>query len=213
MMIQGAQVNMAGFLAAEPKFKKVAGDISTARLRVACTERRQNRETGEWSDGATSFVNVQCWRQLADNVSVCLRKGEPVLVSGRMHVRRYEDAEGKTRITVEVEANSVGHDLTRGVAHFSRIRKPMVSVAEAAGNQATDSQDGETEARTEFTGAAGDGVLDERAVAEFAKELSDSFGPGAPGGAGLTAGDPEPAGAGSDDAGAAGAEALTAVGV
>src|SRR5262249_55249770 len=58
-MIHEAQVNVAGYVATDPKFKKVAGDISSAKLRVAYTARRRDRETGEWSDGPTSFVNVQ----------------------------------------------------------------------------------------------------------------------------------------------------------
>jgi single-strand DNA-binding protein len=79
-MINDSHIDLAGFVASEPAFKRIAGGTSTAKLRVAYTERRFNRETGEWADGPTSFVTVLCWRTLADNVAVCLRKGEPVLV-------------------------------------------------------------------------------------------------------------------------------------
>ncbi len=191
-MIHDAQVYLAGYVATEPKFKKVAGDISSAKLRIAYTARRQNRETGEWSDGATTFVNIQCWRQLADNVTMCLRKGEPVLVMGRLHIRRYEDTEGNPRTAVEVEASSVGHDLTRGVAHFSRTRRAVGgTAAEAASEHAADGLDqgdaaepGEQRAPGLAAGEAGgvpvpvtgDSVVDERAVAEFARELNESLG-------------------------------------
>ena len=56
-MIHDAQVHLAGYVATEPRFKKVAGDTSSARLRVAYTARRRDKETGEWDDGPTSFVN------------------------------------------------------------------------------------------------------------------------------------------------------------
>jgi single-strand DNA-binding protein len=188
-MIHEAQVNLAGYVATDPKFKKVAGDISSARLRVAYTARRRDKETGEWSDGPTSFVNIQCWRTLADNVRVSVRKGEPVLVMGRLQIRRFEDPEGAARTVVEIEAMSIGHDLTRGVAQFSRTRWPSaLAAADAELQAATGPGDGAEpaggqEAREQPGQGAGaphgDGVIDESAVAEFARELSDSLGPAA----------------------------------
>jgi len=178
-MIHEAQVNLAGYVAADPKFKKVAGDISSTKLRVAYTARRRDRETGEWSDGPTSFVNVQCWRTLAENVQMSVHKGEPVLVTGRLQIRRYE-VEGASRTAVEIEAMSIGHDLTRGVAQFSRTRWPSAIAAAAAELQAaaagagngTEAADGPEAGQRPGQGAGapdGDGVIDESAVAEFAR--------------------------------------------
>lgn len=189
-MIHEAQVTVAGYVATDPTFKKVTGDISSAKLRVAYTARRRAKETGEWSDGPTSFVNVQCWRTLADNVKVSVHKGEPVLVMGRLQIRRFEDQEGAPRTAVEIEAMSIGHDLTRGVAQFSRTRWPSAIAAAAAELQAAASERGDGtrpaggpeagERPGQRAGAPdGDGVIDESAVAEFARELSDSLGPDA----------------------------------
>jgi single-strand DNA-binding protein len=156
-MINDSHIDLAGFVASEPAFKRIAGGTSTAKLRVAYTERRFNRETGEWADGPTSFVTVLCWRTLADNVAVCLRKGEPVLVRGRLRVREYEGKEGSPRIAVEVEASSVGHDLSRGVAHFSRTRRaPGETAAENAETlAAAQSQDGDERADGDEPGLPG----------------------------------------------------------
>ena len=184
-MIHEAQVHLAGYVATEPKFKKVTGDVSSAKLRVAYTARRLNRETGEWVDGATTFVSVQCWRGLADNVTKSLRKGEPVLVVGRLHIRRYEDTEGKPRTAVEVEASAVGHDLSRGVSNFSRTLRAVRGTAAAAdgrepGEVAEPDEGLEPGLEAQEAGANGtangDGVVDERAVAEFARELNESLG-------------------------------------
>jgi single-strand DNA-binding protein len=195
-MIHEAQVHLAGYVATEPRFKKVAGDTSSARLRVAYTARRRDKETGEWGDGPTSFVTIQCWRTLADNVSMSVHKGEPVLIMGRLQIRRFEDAEGAPRTAVEVEASSVGHDLTRGVAQFSRTRWPAASTATeaaalpdgapgsgegAAPGEGAELADGLEPAErpngaTSGAAAAGDGMIDERAVSEFARELSESLG-------------------------------------
>jgi single-strand DNA-binding protein len=173
-MFLDAPVYLAGYLTSDPKFKKVGDDISSAKLRVAYTARRRDRETGEWTDGATTFVNVQCWRQLADNVTTCLRKGEPVLVMGRLRIRSYNDAEGKTRTAVEVEANSVGHDLTRGMAHFSRALRSAGGRPEAVGGHGAAGQDLDSglDEADQPPGRQDGAVLDEQAVAEFARELS-----------------------------------------
>jgi single-strand DNA-binding protein len=181
-------VYLAGFLTGDPKFRKVADDISSAKLRIAYTARRHNRETGEWTDGTTTFVNVQCWRQLADNVTMSLRKGEPVLVMGRLRIRSYNDPEGKSRTAVEVEASSVGHDLTRGVAHFARAHRSVGGpVAEAAEvTEVAEVADGHGVAGQQ-SGAQNGAVLDEQAVAEFARELS------ALGGDNVAGAEPEPA--------------------
>jgi single-strand DNA-binding protein len=204
-MLNDSQITLAGFVASEPAFKRLAGGRTTTTLRVAWTPRHVSRETGEWVDGQTSFVSVQCWRTLADNVAVCLRKGEPVLVSGRLRVRPYQDKDGAPRIAVEIEANSVGHDLNRGVAHFSRTRRAAgETAAESAETLAAQEQqpgaengtggflDGEEGAGASGDGASGDGasgdgaggdgadaedgVLDEQAVAEFAREMNSSLG-------------------------------------
>lgn len=192
-MIHDALVNLAGYVATEPKFRKFAGDISSTKLRVAYTARRRDKETGEWTDGLTSFVNVQCWRTLADNVHMSVHKGEPVLVMGRLQIRRFEDAEGAQRTAVEIEATSIGHDLTRGVAQFSRTRWPSAAVAaetaaaEGGAEPAEGAEPGygtplaaghERSPRPAMDASApdGDGVIDESAVAEFARELTESLG-------------------------------------
>src|ERR1051326_4845817 len=209
MMMHDAQVNLAGYVATEPRFRKVNGDTSSAKLRVAYTSRRRDRETGEWTDGPTSFVNIQCWRTLADNVAVSVRKGEPVLVMGRLQVRRFEGAEGTLRTAVEIEATSVGHDLTRGVAKFARTKWPSTADDIAAAEGAPGPGDGagsrDDAGAGPGTGLAsglasgeppaanaaatdGDGVIDESAVAEFARELGESLGTAATAGRGTDSG-------------------------
>jgi single-strand DNA-binding protein len=196
-MMHDAPVYLSGYLATEPRFKKVAGDVSSAKLRLAYSARWRNRETGEWSDGPTTFVNVQCWRNLADNVTTCLRKGEPILVFGRLRIRRYNDAEGNARAVTEIEAISVGHDLTRGTAHFSRnLRSSGRWAAETAGEHPGDGHDAGGAAGLPPGAPNGDGVVDEQAVAEFARELS-ALGPDAVAG-------PEAAAAGPGTGGDAG---------
>jgi single-strand DNA-binding protein len=124
-MLNGATVTLAGYVATEPYYRTTNNKgTPLTSMRVAWTSRFMDRETGEWRDGNTSFINVNCWRKLAGNVAQSLRKGQPVVLTGRLQVREYEDRDGNRRTGVDIEADSIGHDLYRGVAHFSRIGRP-----------------------------------------------------------------------------------------
>jgi len=102
-----------------------------ATFRVASTTRRFNREANRWEDLDTSFLTVAAWRALADHVVESVGKGDPVVVVGRLRVREYVDSQGRSALSVEVEATSVGHDLGRGRSSFERVRRepsaPQVS--------------------------------------------------------------------------------------
>lgn len=128
-MANDAHIFFAGYVATDPIYWQNRDGNSKATLRVAYTPRHIDRSSGEWTDSPTSFVTVTCWRKLADNVALCLRKGEPVLVSGRLQVRRYDDKEGRSQISVDVDAQSIGHDLARGVALFQRTRRVIGDTA------------------------------------------------------------------------------------
>ena len=56
-----------------------------------------------------------------------------MVVRGRVRVRDYDDKDGQPRTAVDVDANSLGHDLSRGVANFQRIRPQTGLTAEEAG--------------------------------------------------------------------------------
>jgi len=99
---------------------------SVASFRMASTTRRLNRDTGRWEDVDTSFLNVTAWRSMAEHVAASLHKGDPVTVVGRLRVREYLDTQGRSSISVDVEATSVGHDLGRGVSTFERVRREEV---------------------------------------------------------------------------------------
>jgi single-strand DNA-binding protein len=96
---------------------------NVANFRVGSTPRIRKR-TGEWVDGPTSWFSVTCWRTLADNVRTSVRKGEPVLVHGRLRTDVWEREDGQSSVTYVVEATYVGHDLNRGTAAFMKSARP-----------------------------------------------------------------------------------------
>jgi single-strand DNA-binding protein len=115
-------VTVVGNAVDSPNARRLENGTTVCNFRVASTARRFDREAGKWADGDSLFLKVTCWRQLADNALQSIFKGDPVVVVGRLFTRSYE-VEGQRRSSYEMEAVSVGHDLARGVAEFTRTAR------------------------------------------------------------------------------------------
>jgi single-strand DNA-binding protein len=118
-----AHVTLVGWLAQDPFYTITQNGTAFVSLRVGCTPRRFDRQTGQWQDMDSMFLTVNCWRGLADNVNSSeLRRGDPVVVTGRLRIRQYVKDE-QLRFSAEIEASTLGHDLTRGTAEFRRVQR------------------------------------------------------------------------------------------
>jgi single-strand DNA-binding protein len=116
-MANEATFSVTGYVATPPKGGYTRNGTRTLYMRVGWTPRRMDKRTGEWTDQPTSFVGVTCYRKVAENGAACLRRGDPVVVKGTLIVREYGEDK---RIAVEVFADSIGHDLSRGVTIFKK---------------------------------------------------------------------------------------------
>ena len=187
-MSQESTITLRGFVIAEPKlWQPTPTHTPVTEIRVGSTPRRLNRATGEWEDGDTSYYTVKCWRRLAVNVKGSLRKGDMVLIRGKFVTRTWVDDQQRTRMQLQVEADSVGHDLAYGWSNFNRG-------AQTGWNDVRRQADGEV-ARHELDAmedAQGDG--DERDEADALGD-SELTGPGSA--------DPESADSGGADSGIA----------
>jgi single-strand DNA-binding protein len=162
-MSQGGYVTLVGFVAQDPRQRETKNGSRVTDLRVGATTRVQDRVTLLWRDGDTSFYNVSCWRRLGDHVRASLRKGDPVVVKGRFRSRTFDDKNGVPRTVIDIVADTVGHDLSRGVANYMRPQQPPVSIEGGPG--AAGSED-LTEGRD---------MLDEDAIEQFGRELDEGF--------------------------------------
>ena len=114
-------VTIVGNVVDNPRMRRTERGADVASFRIGSTARKLDRETGQWVDGNKLFVSVSCWRQLALNAVDSLRRGDPVVVSGRLSTREYEK-DGQKRSSFELEASALGHDLSRGTTVFNRTR-------------------------------------------------------------------------------------------
>jgi single-strand DNA-binding protein len=86
-----------------------AGD-KVANFRIACQERRYDKEQQQWVDGDRMYVRVVGWRTLAEGVTA-LHKGDQVVVTGRLKLTEYTTEEGARRTSPEIDARAIGPDL------------------------------------------------------------------------------------------------------
>ena len=162
-MSQGAYVTLVGFVAGDPILRKTKDGTTVTDVRVGATTRVLDRSTGEWRDSDTSYFTVNCWRRLGEHAKASLHKGDPVVVKGRFHTRSYEDKTGRLRTEVEIAAETVGHDLSRGISNYMRTRTP----ADAAGDQAA----GAAQAVGSSEHVPASDIIDEEALQQFEREL------------------------------------------
>lgn len=118
-MSNGNHVNIIGNLTRDPELRFTPTGQATAGFGVAVNRRWQNRQTQEWEE-ATSFFDVVCWGQLAENAAQSLSKGARVIVSGRLDQRSWETAERERRSKVEITADEIAPSLRWATAVITR---------------------------------------------------------------------------------------------
>ncbi|MBV1950527.1 single-stranded DNA-binding protein [Streptomyces sp. BV129] len=122
---------VVGNVATRPVYRELPSGPS-ARFRLAVTARYWDREKSLWTDGHTNFFTVWANRQLAVNVAASVEVGQPLVVQGRLKVRT-EAREGQQAwASADIDAVTIGHDLTRGTAAFRRAAKPETPPRPAA---------------------------------------------------------------------------------
>jgi single-strand DNA-binding protein len=112
-------VTVVGNLTRDPEIRYTTGGAAKASFGVAVSRRWQNRQSQEWEE-QTSFFNVVCWREMAENVSESLGKGSRVVVTGRLEQRSWETENGEKRSVVEIVADEVGPSLRWATAQITR---------------------------------------------------------------------------------------------
>ncbi len=121
--------SLTGNITRDPEIRYLPDGQATTLIGVAVNRRWQNRATQEWEE-ATSFFDVVCWRDLAENAALSLTRGMRIMVSGRLDQRSWETEDGERRSKVEIVADEIGPSLRFATADVQR-RERRPSPAEA----------------------------------------------------------------------------------
>jgi single-strand DNA-binding protein len=173
-MSQGAFVTLVGYVAQEPSIRTTKTGKTVTDLRVGITPRYRDQASGEWRDAESSYFTVSCWDRLAHHVRASMHKGEPVLVRGKFKTSTYEDKDGRPRTDTRITADTVGHDLSRGIANYIKHRsKQPPTEGDPAGDRTGDRTREQMPENPELAGGPED-IIDEEAIERFGRDLNDA---------------------------------------
>ena len=96
-------IEIMGNLVAAPEMRTTSSGVKVSSFRIAC---ERDYSSGN-SQKETDFVDCVAWREKAEFVSKYFSKGMPILVSGRLQMRKWEDRDGNRRITAEIQAENL----------------------------------------------------------------------------------------------------------
>ena len=126
-------ITVRGYVATDVRLTAAQSGLAVAGFRMCSTDRRFDRESNAWADGHTNWYSVSMFRQLATNAGASLKKGDRVIVTGRLKVRPWINADGRTGTSVDIDADTAGHDLMWGTANFKRTTADRSEAQTGAG--------------------------------------------------------------------------------
>ena len=124
---------LSGNLTRDPEIRYTREGQANATFGMAVNRRWQQRGSEEWEE-STSFFDVICWRDLAENVALSLVKGSRVIVTGRLEQHSWLADNGDRRSRVEITADEVGPSLRFATVEISRTERRGLDQADLAGN-------------------------------------------------------------------------------
>lgn len=93
-----------GHLGRDPDLRYTSTGKAVCNFSVATSEvhgkGQERKETTEWH-------NIVCWEKTAENCGQYLHKGSKVYVEGKITTRKWQDKEGRERVTTEIVAREV----------------------------------------------------------------------------------------------------------
>ena len=98
------QVICRGRLGRDPQIRTTSKGPAVASFSVACDRMYNDKKLTDW-------INVVAWGKLAEAMGNLVRKGDEVLVQGRMGTRKYTAKDGSDRYITEVTAEFIGKSI------------------------------------------------------------------------------------------------------
>jgi single-strand DNA-binding protein len=113
---------VVGNAVTDVSLRTTTSGASVASFRLASNSRRFDKSTKSWVDQEPSYLSITAWAQLAENVALSVHKGQSVVVTGKLKVRQWQDGD-KSGTAVEIDAQTIGHDLNRGTSDFTKVKR------------------------------------------------------------------------------------------
>jgi single-strand DNA-binding protein len=106
-------VSVIGNVTRDPELRFSSGNIQYARFSIAVNRKKKR---GDDLEDVTSFFDVVCFGDMAENVATSLSKGTRVFVTGHLDVTTYDAKDGTKKTQVQITADDCGPCLRYAVA-------------------------------------------------------------------------------------------------
>lgn len=126
-MAQGNFVQIIGTVGGDPELRFTPSGHAVCSFSVAWTPRKRDSQTGEWSDGETSWFRCTAWRDLGENIAASITKGTRVVVTGTVTARDWEDRDGNKRTSIEIDVEDCAPSLRWAQAQIERTTREKQS--------------------------------------------------------------------------------------
>ncbi len=97
------KVILTGRLVADPDIRYTPNGAEVAQFRIAVNRSYKIKDQPDWQQ-ETFFITIIAWNRLAEKVENNFKKGDLVLVEGRLNIRSYE-TDGVKKWVTEIIAN------------------------------------------------------------------------------------------------------------
>lgn len=98
------KVLLIGRLTRDPELRFTSGTGNAVATFSLAVDRNYVSQNGQRE---ADFINIVCWRKLAEHVANNLSKGRLVAVSGSIQTRKYQAQDGSNRYVTEIVADEV----------------------------------------------------------------------------------------------------------
>lgn len=112
------EITIVGSIGTELRQVASAEGYTLTTFRVATNSRYFDEKQKQWVESATNWYSVVCFRQLAEHAYASLKRGEPVIVKGRLKIKEWKKGE-RMGVDVEVNAEAIGHNLLWGTGAYA----------------------------------------------------------------------------------------------
>lgn len=125
------QVNFEARAVADPELRFAQSGMAIAKIRTVCASRKK-LDDGSWVDDKTCWLDVTCFKQMAEHVAESVTKGTLITVSGRLVTEEWEtkDDPPQKRSKVAVLADHVGLALAFSPARVMQAERPAPAPAD-----------------------------------------------------------------------------------
>lgn len=113
------RIIVQGLVATTPRHIVTQDGLPITSFRLATMNHKFDQVQNKWIDGDTNWYTITSFKQVAINTATSVEKGDRIMVIGAMRVRDWDNGE-RSGTSVEIEATTIGHDLSWGTSKFTR---------------------------------------------------------------------------------------------